>query len=210
MRSLFIACTLLALLAACDRDSTLRPASPQPEQAAALALNLLQDLVDEHNYKQLGFDSPAQLKQAMLGQPLDIYIVGLDKLRQWGGEEGSDALVLQSKSEETVYPVLVGEQVKSTVSIFRQTAGYRPATFGNAEIARTLTRYRQGEADFIVRVPALGMYFIGRKAGDQVVLTPVRVDSRLPDFPPGRPVPSVQLLKQLGLLAKRPDAELPR
>ena len=213
MRTLFVSFALLVLLTACGhRDPTSKTASPQPQPAAELALSWLRDLVgeDEENNKESGFDSVEQVEQATLGQPLEVYFVRLDKLREWNGE-APDALVLQSKSEETVYPVLVDKQMKSTVSIFRDAAAaYRPATLGNAEIARTLAQYGQGQGDFIVRVPAFGMYFIGRRAANQVELTPVRADSRLPDFPPGKPVPSVQILQQLVPLAKSMDAGLPR
>jgi hypothetical protein len=191
-------------LAACDWDWTLRGAAEQPEDAANLALNLLQDVVDEHNYKQLGFDSPAQAQQAVSGkQPLDVYIVRLDKLREWNGQEGgAEALVLQSKTSEVVYPVLVDTQVKSTVSIFRDKTGYRPAMFGNAQLAGTLARYRQSDADFIVRAPAFATYFIGRKTGDQVTLTPIEADARLPDFQPGKPVASIQIRGSFGCWRK--------
>jgi hypothetical protein len=212
MRTLFVTCALLVLLTACPRERMPRDASPQQQPAAELALSRLRDLVsvDKENYKRVGFDSVAQVKEAGLGQPLDVYFVRRDKLREWKGQD-PDALVLQSKSEETVYPVLVDQQMKSTVSIFRDaSAAYRPATFGNAEIARTLAHYGRGQGDFIVRVPAFAMYFIGRSAANQVELTPVRADSRLPDYPPGKPVPSVQILQQLALLAKRPGADLPR
>ena len=209
MRTFFVY-TLFVLLTACDRNPMPKDASPQ-QPAAKLALSLLRDLVsvDKENYKRVGFDSVAQVEQATLGQPLDVYFVRLDRLREWNGQD-PDALVLQSKSEETVYPVFVDQQMKSSVSIFKDaSAVYRPATFGDAEIARSLAHYGRGQGDFIVRVPALAMYFIGRKVANQVELTPVRADSRLPDFPPGKPVPSVQILRQLAPLAKSLEDDLP-
>src|SRR5262245_13345700 len=100
MRTLFVSCALLVLLTACgDRDSKSRAASSEPLPAAKLALSSLRNLVsvDEQNYKRVGFDSVAQVEKATLGQPLDVYLVPLDKLREWNGE-APDALVLQSKS----------------------------------------------------------------------------------------------------------------
>ncbi|HEU4624295.1 MAG TPA: hypothetical protein VFS52_06005 [Steroidobacteraceae bacterium] len=210
MRAGWIVGAVLALLVGCDRHPKLKPAAPEPQQAAGEALVLLKNVVNEQNYRALGFDSVDQARAAVLGRPLAVYELRRDELVDWNGTD-EKALVLRWKSAELVYPAMVGEQVKSTVSVFKEPAGYRPATFGNAQIARSLARYRQGTADFIVRVPALGMYFLGRESENEVLLTPVRSSGELPKFPPGVPVRAAELLPALAVLAKPEEtAEYPR
>lgn len=210
MRAQWIASILLALLVGCDSDRTLRPAAPEPQRAANEALDLLKGVVDEETYRDAGFDSLEQASRAELGTPIEVYVVGLDQLKGWSERDDANALILKNKSVEAVYPVMIGNQVKSTVSIFKTEGGYRPATFGDAEIANALARYRRSDAAFIVRVPVAGTYFIGQKSDNEVYLTPVYEMARLPNSPPGRATRSADLLPQLAALAKAQDADMPR
>lgn len=209
MRAAFIASTALALLVGCDSNWTLQRATPDPQEAAERALSLLRDVIDEKNYRNAGFDSVEQARSAVLGKPMDVYVLRVDLLKGWNGQDDPNAKVLETKSVEVVYPVMVSQQAKSTVSIFKDDDGYRPATFGDAEIARILARYRRGDADFMVRVPVVGSYFIGRKSGNDVVLTSAYSVSTLP-YQQGELVTAAELLPKLAMLAREPDADMPR
>jgi len=205
MRARWIAGALLALLMGCDREHGV----PEPQRAADQALELLKGVLDNKTAQLAGFDSPDQAQSARLGTPVDVYVVELDSLKKWTPKDDANAFILKNKSVEVVYPVLVNAQLKSTVSIFKAQDGYRPATFGNAEIARTLARYGREGAPFIVHVAVIGDYFIGRKSGNDVYLI-LPHDLDLPNLPAEKPLRSVDVLPQLAMLANEPDADMPR
>ena len=170
-------------------------------------MGVLQKLVNDQNYRAMGFDSLDEVKQAQLGQPLDVFNIGLDQLKSY--QTGANATGLLSKTAETIYPVTVSGQVKSSVTIVQKEGGYHPSSFGNAEIIKSLSRYRRGDLaanDFVVRVPALNMYFLGRKVEDRLFLTPVVEDPRL-KLRPGEAVPAEIVLQDLVPLANAYNGE---
>ena len=155
----------------------------------------------------MGFDSVEEVKQAQLGQSFAVSNIGLDQLKSY--RTGANANSLLSNSSETIYPVTVRGQVKSSVTIVQKEGGYQPSSFGNAEIVKSLSRYRQGEnpaSDFVVRVLALNMYFLGRHVEDRLFLTPVIDDPRL-KLRPGESVPAEIVLEQLVPLANAYNGE---
>ena len=143
MRSLLLPGGLLLVMAACRGGETPKPPSPQPQQAATDALGVLQKLVNDQNYRAMGFDAVDEVKQAQLGQPLAIFNIGLDQLK--GYQTGANANGVLSKNSETIYPVMVNGQVKSSVTVVQKEGGYQPSSFGNAEIIKGLSRYRTGD-----------------------------------------------------------------
>lgn len=201
MRSLVIAIAFVILLGACQSKENPKPPSSQPQQAAQDAIGVLQKLVNDQNYKAMGFDSVEEVKQARLGQPLQVFNMPLDKLK--GYQPGGDPNTLLAKSSETIYPVTVNEQVKSSVTIVQNEAGFAPSSFGNAAIVRSLAQYRQAQAaegDFVVRVPALNMYFLARRVENKLMLVPIVDDPRL-KLRPGEAVDAEQALQQLVVIA---------
>ncbi len=197
MRSLVTAIALVVLLAGCESKQTAKPPSPQPQEGAQDALGVLQRLVNEQNYRAMGFDSVDEVKQAQLGPPLTVMNIPLDKLKSY--QAGDDTQALLVKSAETIYPVTVNAQVKSSVTIVHTEAGYKPASFGNAPIVKALSQYRQGEAgegDFVVRVPALNMYFLARTVEGKTMIVPIADDLRL-KLRPGEAVPLETALPDL-------------
>ena len=114
---------------------------------------------------------------------------------------GADAASLLTRTAETVYPVMINGETKSSVTIVHKEGGYAPSSFGNAEIVKNLTRYRNpGGSDFMVRVPALNLYFLGRQVDNHLVLVAVSEDARL-KLRPGEPAPAETVLQQLVPLA---------
>jgi hypothetical protein len=179
----------------------------QPQEAASHGIGVLQKLVNDQNYRTMGFDSVEEVKQAQLGQPFDVFNIGLDQLKSY--RTGANANTLLSKSAETIFPVTVGGQVKSSVTIVQKEGGYKPSSFGNAEVVKSLSRYRRGDLaanDFVVRVLAFNLYFLGRKVEDRLFLTPVVEDPRI-KLRPGESVPAEIVLEELVPLANAYNGE---
>lgn len=154
-----------------------KPLAQQPQEAANNAMGTLQKLVNEHNYKNLGFQNIYEVKQAQLGQPLDVYIIGLEKLKEY--QTGQDPSSLLTPSSETIYPVTVDGSVRTGVTIVHKEQGYESSSFGKADVVKRLAAYRQSPAEFAVRIPAFNLYFVGRHVAKRVVLVPIANNPRL-------------------------------
>ena len=200
-KTVVITAALLAAGCSQQRGSNAPPPTADAQQAASNALTTLQKLVTEQNYKALGFTSPTEVKSAVLGQPMEQYNIGIDRLKSY--QAGQDVNALLTASSETIYPVTVGGQVRSSVTVVKKEGGYTAASFGNATIVKELSRYREANATqgFAVRIPAFGMYFLGNRVENRLMLTPVYEDRRLP-FRAGEAMPAEEVLKVVVPLAQ--------
>ncbi|HYK36061.1 hypothetical protein [Alloacidobacterium sp.] len=191
-------CVLLT--AGCSRPKQEpQPLAQQPREAATNALGMLRNLVNEQNYKGLGFQSVGEVKLAELGQPMEVYIIGLERLK--GYQASQDPSSLLTPSAETIYPVTVGGNVRTGVTIVHKEQGYESSSFGNADIVKRLVAYRLGPEDFAVHIPAFNLYFLGRRMNSRVVLAPIANNPRL-KAPAGEATPLEGVVEQL-----RPYAE---
>jgi hypothetical protein len=177
MRAILVTLCVFLMMGCSRQQSAPKPPAQQPQEAATNALGVLQKLVNEQNYKNMGFQSLDEVKQAQLGQPIAVYNLGLDKLKSY--QAGEDPNSLLTPSAETIYPVTVSGGVRTGVTIVHKEQGYEPSSFGNADIVKRLSGYRQNESDFAVRIPAFNMYFIARRVETRVVLVPIVSDPRL-------------------------------
>jgi hypothetical protein len=182
-------------MAGCSRHQN-APNAPaqQLQEAATNAISVLQKLINEQNYKSLGFESLDEVKQAQLGKPFRVYNIGLDKLKSY--HAGQDPFSLLTQSSEIIYPVTVGGSVRTGIRIVHKEQGYEPSSFGNADIVKRLSNYRQAEDEFVVRVPAFNMYFVGRRMETRLVLVPIVNDPRL-KVEMGQPISLEVLINQL-------------
>jgi hypothetical protein len=189
------------LIVACQNQGKPPPPTPQASDAASGALGVLRQLVTPQNFRAMGFDSAEEVSRAQLGAPLPVNNIGLDQLKQY--QPGTDPAALIKPTSETVYPILVDGNVKSSLTIVKKGDGYAPSAFGNADVAKRLGRYRAGaEGDvFIVRVPALNFYFVGQRTAKGILLTPIVSDPRL-RLAEGQPAPADQVLAQLVPVAR--------
>lgn len=180
MRLLLIAGGVLLPLFAmgCHQEDKAPPAARDGGTAASLAVATFAKLVTAQNARAMGFKSADEVRGAQVGAPLAVRSVGLDQLRAY--KPGGDAAALLAETSETVYPVMANGAVKSSISIVQKDGGFVPASFGNAEVAKQLSRYRKGTGadEFIVRVPSLLLTFLGQQTEKGVVLIPIANDTR--------------------------------
>lgn len=162
------------------------PASASSQQAAQEGLVVLRSLVNAQNFQGLGFSSVDQAKSAQLSDPMKLYTVPLDALTSYKGDTGASALVQDAHKE--IYPVTVGPQVVSSLSVTQHSDGWRATDFGNSALTRALVAHRESTADVVVWVPALKIYFTARGSGNDLVLTPIMDDPRF-GFQAGEAIP---------------------
>ncbi len=188
---------LLVFTAGCrheEQATSPPPPATQPQEAASSAIRTFQQLVTEQNYRSLGFESVAEVRSAALGEPLALYTIGLDQLKAY--RQGTDVNSLLSLSADALYPVTANGQVRSSVTVTKVESGYRASSFGNAEVIKALSKYREAATAFAVRVPALNLYYLGQRVENKLLLTPVADDSRL-KLSPGKAVPAEDVVNQL-------------
>ena len=174
------------------------------EDAADNALGILRDLAED-NYTLLGFRSADEAESATLGMPLTMYLVPLDQLQAFEADASPSDLL--HDSEIVLYPVLVDNTIRSAVSIQHSDDGWTPVAFGNVTLIQAIAETDLQEGDFIVQVPALGLYFVGARSDDELLLTSI-VETAY-DIPVGRPVNASEVFSILQPAAQEVDTDAP-
>jgi hypothetical protein len=159
-----------------------------PKDAAPIATEALQtfaELITEENFAQLGFESPQQVRAARLGTPANQFSVQLDKLQSYDmGQEPRD---LFTPHAQVVYPVLVKDVPHGSIELVEGERGWRVASFGARLFSLQVGRIRQEKAlelhqpvsaFFLLRVPALSVYFLAHQDRSGLILTPILNDAR--------------------------------
>jgi len=107
---------------------------------------------------------------------LQVFFVRRDQLREY--QPGSDPSKLLSDFGELNYPVVVNDQVRSSVVVVKNNGRWQMGEIGESVLAKLIARYRKSEAnqpsndpEFLVHVGALGFYFLGRYADARLQLT---------------------------------------
>lgn len=183
----------------------LRPIPEAADKAAATALQTFQGLVTRDNFQQMGFDKPEDIRTARLDRPLRQFLVPLDRLRNYA--PGSDPATLMTGGDSLLYLVLVGSEVKSSIVLENAPSGWKATSFGAPRFARFVATARsQGGAgavagDFVVRIPALNLFFLGQRSGSNLVLVPLVEDTRLP-LKGGAPGSATEIFEKLVPLAR--------
>ena len=175
---------------------------PKPDDAARDAVGTLSRLVTSENFRALGFESVDEAKGATLQAPLQIRNVPLDALKAY--KPGASVENMLAAPVETLYPVAVGgNDLWASPSPGGRT-GLHPAR-SEVTIARRLSHYRQsgdGAGEFVVRIPAMNLSFLGRIARAGLVLVPVVADPAL-GWKEGEVLPAARVFGQLAPLAER-------
>jgi hypothetical protein len=156
-------------------------------QEAQRSLQFLQRLESgaEH-FKGLGFRSRDEAKSAVLGEPMRLYRVPLDRLREY--QAGADPNGLLVDSNSVIFPLNVGGEHRSSVTVLQQKGKWGIVSLGRPALTKALTETRQRQAAatqvprdayFAVHVPALGHHFIAYRSGGNLLLVPLTSEPAL-------------------------------
>jgi hypothetical protein len=174
---------LMALLAAaCGRSGSNRPPPDYPTfqngmAAAQRGLSDLKALITPNDFAAFGFKAFTDVPLALVDKRfLQIYDIGLDRLKTWGPGLPVDSLPVLSP--ETLYPVTVSSVPVSSVRVLQVTGGYRPRALGESAIMQAIAPYRQSD-DWIVRTQGLNLLMLGRHTAGQLMFVQVFYDPRL-------------------------------
>jgi hypothetical protein len=188
-----------------------------PEARATQAARVLQELpeiVNKDNHRALGFERVEEARAGKLGEALPVFMIRLDALQQYRGEEPGRLL---TDVQRAVYPVEVAGQVRTTVELHAVNGRWELARLGGAQKIRAMDKQRRTtmkargllSSDFFeVRIPALNLSFLGHHDADGLMLTPLVDDASL-ELQAGRPVLASQVLTRLVPLAQATPADMP-
>ena len=153
----------------------------QESQAAAKAsLATFNQLLTEENAQRMGFANPSEAGQSQLGAPLSDFLVGLDALREY--QPGKDPMSLLKPTGQVVYPVKVGETVRSSVILKKQGNEWKAVSFGSPMLSKAVhgtsetvaKRDRLAASElFQVRIPAFNLVFVGQVSSGKLMLTSI-------------------------------------
>lgn len=188
-----------------NRDEASDQAPPRQEstldEAGRAGLAALKQLAAGEGASALGLASDKEAESATLGQKYDVFFIPLDRLRSY--QPGSPAAELLVQSPDAVFPVIVGGQVRSAITVTRSEGGFVASEVGSAELMQQTVRVApRTPGDFLVRVPALGLQFAGRNVNGHLVLTPITADPRFMRMQPGAPLPAETVLGLLVPIAR--------
>jgi hypothetical protein len=203
--SVILCAAVGCLLVACDgkspigggagSDAAAQPApSPNAQAAAGQGLVTFRALVTKDNFKGLGFATVQDVQRATLGEPMKVFRVELDTLKRYRAETKPNDLLVDG--HRSLYPVHVDQSVATSLYVNEHKDGWRPTDYGNAAVARALTRYRESKDDFVVNVPALKVYFVGRRNDEALALIALIDDPRF-SFKAGEVMPAERVFAVL-------------
>lgn len=146
----------------------------QSQRTAEAALGTLAKLVTENTARRMGFDTPDQVRDARLGAPLADYMIGLEDLQKYAGEDDPGALF--RPTGEMHYPVLTGETTRCLITVAGMEGEWKAVSYGAPVLSRALAEAvartdASPETVFAVRIPALNLAFVGHRRGEEIMLT---------------------------------------
>ena len=151
----------------------------------AQALEELPQLITQANHRSLGFEAPEEARSSKLSEPIPVFMIRLDELQRYGGEEPGRLL---TDVQRSVFPIEVAGQVRSTVEMQAVNGQWRMARIGGAQKIRAMDKQRRStmasrslrSSDFFeVRIPALNRVFLGHHDAEGLMLTPLVDDDAL-------------------------------
>jgi len=175
------------------------------------ALTVFPKLVTRNNFRALGFDHLEDVQSAKLGEPLRDFFVPLDELKRYA--PGVDPRGLIKSGQALLFPVLVGDAVRSSISVSLVKDTWKATSYGAPKLTRYITDARAAKAAetqlapsafFVVRVPALMVSFVGHSDAGVLLLTPIVDDARF-GFKAGATLPAGQVFEKLQPAAQKHD-----
>jgi hypothetical protein len=158
----------------------------QMQPIAQRSLKSFSKLITKENYKQMGFEFPKEIHDAALGTPIEDYMVRLDTLKEY--KVGSKADTLLMKTNQFIYPVLVKEKVRSSITISKIKEEWKAVSFGSSNFVKLVSNTLKDSSKatgldissyISVRVPALNLFFIAYRTKKGLMLVPLMDDARL-------------------------------
>lgn len=164
----------------------------------------------EEYAKALGFSSAEEAGRADLGNPFYLYLTSLFLIKRIGVSDPSSLLI---SSHAMIYPLLVDQNVKSSLTVTKdpKSQQWRTTEWGSPQLIRRLEKQRSKnpELNFVVLISPqnpLGLRFVSAEPSN--VLIPI-ADIPSLNLKEGIPSSAIQIFSALRTIAnKYTDSQL--
>jgi hypothetical protein len=169
MKSITTICAILAAISLSAQTNEQQTDMRQVERVATAAMPTLRGL-SEKMPEVIGLRAE-EAATAQLAAPLPVYWVGLRDLKSY--RAGTDPRTLLKDMKTFFYPVTVGGNARSSITVKQRGTEWVATDFGQPELTKRVAAAHGAGGGFLVRVPALNTYFVGRTSGGTLLLTPI-------------------------------------
>jgi hypothetical protein len=178
-------------------------------EATAASARIFRQVAANQGPSLTGMPTHAEMGRTALAPAVPVYMVRLDHLQQY--QTGADPAPLLQDLHTVIYPVVVGDEVRSEMVLSKVEGTWIATSFGGTDHARVLEKVRRGvihtaqvaaDATFLVRVPALNVEFVGYQGAQGLLLTPL-LDRTAADLKAGQSLPAVTVFERLAPLARQ-------
>lgn len=145
-------------------------AGTTPKEAATHSLDQLKGLVDANNFEAFGFLSADEAARAELGRSMSISSVPLDRLLAY--RQGSDPGALLTDGGDQIFEVLVDGNVRSSIVVGAFGQAWEGKRLGGPRLIAALAALHGDDQDFVIAVPSMNVWLVGRTQDGQLVATP--------------------------------------
>jgi hypothetical protein len=211
---LIVAVLLVIPLCNCQkgmRPTAMKPAAKDAVSAAGQALKTFPTIVDEKNFRAMGFKSVSEARQAKLGKPMKVFMVRLDRLSKY--EPGTPPNnLLDTATSQVMFPLTIDNKARCAITVSLRNEQWVVTRFGSSNLIKLVSSARQASmkmtelppsAYSIVRVPALNMVFVAHQDRDtnELMLTPT-LDNPDLEMKAGSSMPANEVFNKLAPLAQ--------
>ena len=211
-RALIAAVALVILPATAMAQLSTSGQTEEPPGVRAAAVQSLQ------TYRRLAlsskFGAPGAAAQAELGSPIYDYMIGLDALAKWKGDDFSSLL---HPTGRVIYPITSNGEPQSSVTLSKKDEGWHAVEFGSFNEAKARSEAQEAiagsgpggqPAKFQVRVSALNVSFLASQLAGKTMLTAMGSQPRL-GIEAGKTEPAMQVMLRLQHFAREINPDVP-
>ena len=140
------------------------------DESARRSLEEFRALVTADDAATLGFTSADEAATAALGRSLAIWAVPLDQLRAYDSAADPNGLLVDSG--EVIVEVTVDGDVRSAVRVGKVGDVWQGEGLGWPALIGALAAMHTTDDEFVVWVPAMNVYLVGRRSDGSLIVTP--------------------------------------
>lgn len=186
------------------------PPDPDSRQAAEKGIDILRGLIEDGDPRIFGFKSASEAETLLqdatkaLGPPIRIYAVRLTWSKVF--EPTADPEDFLIETYRVIYPVITGGQVRTALTLAKASSERQWVlmSFGPADFAKKLMKFRRPESRFAVVTLGVTPLFLGSGSHRQLMLTPI-TDLPMFGFEAGKPLPALDVFSKLVQSKKSKD-----
>lgn len=164
------------LLTGCTAGSqTAANTMKSANEAAQKVLASLPELINETNYRGMGFASLDEVKSARLGTGVPRRQIAYQTMVGYKEGTSLDQLFSSDTPASTVFPIEVGNSVRAAATVTRQGDSWRIGTIGDTPLAELFNAAGTDRSSLeFVSIPGLNLEFGSIRRDGQTLLIPAQ------------------------------------